>query len=456
MKVWQKRFGQRENLPVIESFNASIDQDSFLYEEEIEVSLAYSRALAQANYLSPQELALIETGLEKVKARIKKGEALDRFEDIHSAVELMLVEEIGEVGGKLATGRSRNEQVATIERLYLKKKIPSIIDLIRKCQLSLIDQSEKYFDVVVPAFTHLRPAQYVLFSHYLMAYFWPLERAKSRLDEALRRLDKLPLGSGALAGSSIYLDREYLKKLLGFLSLTENSIDAVSDRSYLLEIAFDLSLLRLDLSRMAEDLIIFSTDEFGLIEISPEIQTSSSLMPQKKNPDILELLRASCGSIFGDVTNLFIILKGLPLSYNKDMQADKDPLKKMLAETEKVLEVLDLVIKGIKPAKRKLEKTIDYSLMATDLVDYLVQKGLPFRQAHRVVSEVINYAESKGEPLNCLSLDQMKQFSPLFSADVDLIFDPWFSITNKKTAGSTHPDQVKKQIELARQLLKRD
>lgn len=456
MKVWEKRFRKRENLPLIEAFNASIKEDCFLYGEEIEASLAYSRALAQAGYLSAQELNQIEDGLNKVKERMKKGEDLSRFEDIHSAVEFMLVEEIGALAGKIATGRSRNEQVATIEKLYLKKEIPIIINLIRQCQFSLIEQSEKYFDELMPAYTHLRPAQYVLFSHYLMAYFWPFERAKARLREALQRLDKLPLGSGALAGSSVPLNREFLKDQLGFSSLTENSIDAVADRSYLLEVGFILALLLLDISRLAEDWIIFSTEEFGLIEMEPEIQTSSSLMPQKKNPDILELVRASCGQIFSYVTNLFIVLKGLPLAYNKDMQADKIPLGRMIEETKRVLEVLDLVIKKIKPAKTKLEKKIDYSLMATDLVDYLVARGLPFRQAHRVISEIASYAESKGLALNCLTLEEMKKFCPLFSEDISHVLDPWFSIKNKKTSGSTNPREVKKQIELARQLLKQD
>lgn len=456
MKVWEKRFSQRKNLPQIEAFNASIEQDSFLYEEEIEVSRAYSQALTQAGYLAPQEVNLVEKGLNKVKERIKNGEDLSRFEDIHSAVEFMLREEIGQTAEKIATGRSRNEQVVTIEKLYLKKKIPIIINLIRQCQLSLIEQSKKYFNEIMPAYTHLRPAQYVIFSHYLMAYFWPLERGKSRLRQVLQRLDKLPLGSGALAGSPVPLKREFLKDQLGFSSLTENSIDAVADRSYLLEIAFILALLLLDLSRLAEDWIILSTDEFGLLEMEPEIQTSSSLMPQKRNPDILELIRASCGQIFGYVTNLFIVLKGLPLAYNKDMQVDKVPLKKMIEKTERVLEVLDLVIKKIKPARLKREKEIDYSLMAMDLVDYLVKRGLPFRQAHGLVGEIVGYADAKGVALNRLSLETMKKFCPLFSEDISQVFDPWFSIKNKKTSGSTNPDEVKKQIEMAWQLLKND
>lgn len=261
--------------------------------------------------------------MSKIKLKIKTGEDLSRFEDIHSAVEFMLAEEIGNPGGKMATGRSRNEQVVTIEKLYLKKKNSIIINLVRQCQLSLIEQSEKYFDVLMPASTHLRPGQYVFFSHYLMAYFWSLERRNERLRQALQRLDKLSLGRGALARSSVPLNRIFLKDQLGFSSLAENSIDAVDDRNYLLQAGFILALLQLDLSRWAEDWIILSTAEFGLIEMEAEIQTSSSLMPQKKNSHILALLRASFSHVCSYMANLFIVLKGLPLAYNKDMQADR-------------------------------------------------------------------------------------------------------------------------------------
>lgn len=453
MRVWKRRFKGRENIPLLEAFNASISQDRFLYEAEIEASLVYARALFKASVISGEELNKIEAGLERVKNRIEGGEALDRFEDIHSAVELLLIEEIGEAGQKLHTGRSRNEQVVTAEKLYLKKKIPLMLKLLRKIQVSLIQHTEQYEHTLMAGYTHLRQAQYVLFSHYLMSLFWPLERAKSRLIDALKRMDKLPLGVGALAGSTVPIDREYMRELLGFASVTENSMDTVSDRSFILEILFVLSLLLLDISRFAEDFIIFSTEEFGYFELDSSLQTSSSLMPQKKNPDILELIRASCARLFGYLTTIFIAAKGLPSTYNKDLQEDKVPLHQGIEETLRVLEVFHHALSKIKPKKEKMTGQASSFLLATDLVDYLVSKGVPFREAHGIVSEIVNYAEREEKSLETLKLEEYCQFCNVFEADVHRVFNPLNSIENKKTAGSTHPEHVKAQIERAKKLL---
>ncbi len=286
-----------------------------------------------------------------------------------------------------------------------------------------------------------------------MAFFWPLERAKVRLLEAGKRLDKLPLGVGALAGSTAAIDRDFLKEKLGFKSLTENSLDTVADRSFILEVLFILALLHLDLSRIAEDLVIFSSPEFNLIEMEPGLETSSSLMPQKKNPDILELVRASCGRLFGYVSQLFIVLKGLPYSYNKDMQEDKIPLRKGIEETRRVLEVFNLTLKKIMPGPKSLDSSYDPLLIATDLVDYLVAKDIPFREAHGLVGEIVRYAESKGKSLASLTQDEFSRFSDKLTSDVYQLFDPRRSVEKKKTSGSTHPEQVRRQIQMAKEII---
>ena len=293
MKVWDKRFKERKTNPLLEDYNSSIEQDQFLYQEEIEGSQAYAKALYKAAVLSEKELKEILYGLRRVKKRIERGENISQFEDIHSAVELLLTDEIGAAGKKLHSGRSRNEQVVNMERLYLKKKIPQIVTLVEKIQKTLTRLAEENFNVLFPGYTHLQQAQCVLFSHYLMALFWPLERGKVRLRQVLKRVSTLSLGVGALAGCSLPLDREYMRRILHFNSVSENSMDTVTDRSYILEALFVFSLILLDISRYAEDFIIFSSNEFGYLEMDDSLVTSSSLMPQKRNPDFLELIRAS-------------------------------------------------------------------------------------------------------------------------------------------------------------------
>jgi len=365
----------------------------------------------------------------------------------------MLIEEIGETGKKLHTGRSRNEQVVTDERLYLKEKIPQLIERLRKIQTSVMKLAEKYFDVVMPAYTHLQQGQCVLFSHYIMSLFWPLERGKERLRDLLKRIDKLPLGAGALTGTTLPLDREYLSELLGFGSITENSMDSVAERSFILETLFVLSVILLDLGRYAEDFIIFSSREFGYILLANTISTSSSLMPQKRNPDFFELIRASSGKLFGNLAELFVVLKGLPLTYNKDLQEDKIPLYSGVEDTLKVLEVFDQVVSKIKLDKEQIQNKIDPSLFATDMVDYLVEKGIPFREAHGIVGAIVYHAEREGKKFNELKLEELKKFSLFFDEKVFEIFDPVHSVNQKKSAGSTSPEEVKIQIENAKKLI---
>jgi len=365
----------------------------------------------------------------------------------------MLIEEIGETGKKLHTGRSRNEQVVTDEKLYLKTKIPQLIERLKRIQTSVVKLAEDYFDVIMPAYTHLQQGQCVLFSHYIMSLFWPLQRGKERLADLLKRIDKLPLGAGALAGTTLPVDREYLSEQLGFGSITENSMDSVADRSFILETLFVLSIILLDLGRYAEDFIIFSSQEFGYILLANTISTSSSLMPQKRNPDFFELVRASSGELFGNLTQLFVVLKGLPLTYNKDLQEDKVPLHHGVENTLRVLEVFEQVVGKIKLNKKQIENQIDPSLFATDMIDYLVEKGVPFREAHGIVGAIVYHAEREGKRLNELKLEELKKFSYLFDEKVSELFDPVHSVNQKKTTGSTNPEKVKIQIEKAKKLI---
>jgi len=451
--VWDKRFAGREAVPLLERFNASIREDAFLAMPEIRASTAYAQGLERAGVLTKEETTIVLGGLEKVAARIEGGEDLGRFEDIHSAVELMLTEEVGDVGRKLHTGRSRNEQVVTDERLYLKDKLPGVCAGIEGVQRGLLGLAERWPDAVMPGYTHLQRGQCMLFSHYIMASFWALERGKERLKDALKRIDICPLGSGALAGSTAALDRAYLKELLGFGGMSENSLDAVGDRSFILETLFALGLVVLDLSRLAEDLVIFSTAEFGFLDLDASIATSSSLMPQKRNPDFFELVRAAPARLFGHASRLFMVLKGLPLSYNKDLQDDKEPLRKGIEETADVLAVMEAALARVRPKPGRMRDAIDPGLFATDMADYLVEKGIPFREAHGLVAAIVSFAELSGRDPGSLTIEVYRSFHAAFGEDVKEVFDPARSIWRKKTYGSTNPDMVKRQLEKAKSLI---
>jgi len=451
--VWDRRFKQRKMEPLLESFNASIGEDRFLWEAEVRASKAYARGLHEASVLNDSEFEDILRGLETVKKKIEGGEDLSRFEDVHTAVELLVVEEIGEAGKKLHTGRSRNEQVATDERLYLKERVREAVVSIVHVQAEIVRLAEASPDLVMPAFTHFRPAQCILFSHYILSFFWPLERQKARLNEALHRIDTLPLGSGALAGTTTALNRHALKEFLGFSRISENSLDAVTDRSYILEVLFAFSLTLLDLSRLAEDLILLSTPEFGYFELDDTLTTSSSLMPQKKNPDILELLRAGPAKLFACLTELFTAVKGLPSGYNKDLQSDKAPLYRGVEDALGHLRIARIVLARVKPSPAAMSRAIKPCLFATDLVDYLTVKGIPFREAHGIIGEVVAFAETSGKSLSQVGVEELREFHPAFDKDVYGVFDPDASVRSKKTSGSTNPDMVRLQLEKAKQLV---
>jgi len=451
--VWESRFAGRETVSILERFNASIAADAFLLGAELRASSAYARALYSAGLLTKKELASILGGLAAVEERGRDPETLGRFEDVHSAVELLLVEEIGEAGKKLHTGRSRNEQVSTDERLFLKEEIPALIGAAAAVQKSLLDLAEQNPDVVMPGYTHLQRGQPILFAHYILSFFWAVERGKARLRDALGRADVLPLGSGALAGSTVPLDREELRKLLGFAAVSENSLDAVGDRSFVLETLFALALLLLDLSRLAEDFVLFATEEFGLLDLDPALATSSSLMPQKKNPDIFELLRAAPGRSFGHLSQLMFVLKGLPSSYNKDLQEDKGPLKKGIEDARSTLAAAAAALERVRPNPERTRAAITANMFATDLADFLTEKGVAFRDAHAAAAKAVRTAEKKGVGLDSLAGEAWAAIHPHFLEIPPNFFDPQSSIRRKKTAGSTHPDEVQAQIEKARALL---
>ncbi len=451
--LWDRRFAAREDHPAIRAFNASIRDDRFLLRAELEASAAYARGLARASVLDGPELERILSGLAAAGARLEAETDLDRFEDVHSAVELSLIEGIGETGKKLHTGRSRNEQVATDERLYLKERLPRILERLAEIQTRIIELAETYDDVVMPGYTHLQRGQCLLFAHYIMSFFWQVERGKGRLADAWKRADALPLGSGALAGSTIGLDRDYVRGLLGFGALTENSVDAVSDRGFILETLFALALVLLDMSRMAEDFVIFSSAEFGFLRLDDSIATSSSLMPQKKNPDIFELIRSSPGRLFGCLSQLFLVVKGLPSSYNKDLQEDKTALFAGVEHAASVLEVVGLALARISLDRERIREKLSPGLYATDLSEYLVDKGVPFREAHGLVAEIVGYAETRDQSLSLLTLEEYQSFHPGFERDVFEVFDPLRAVSKKRTEGSTNPEKVRRQIEAAKRRL---
>jgi argininosuccinate lyase len=451
--VWGRRFAGRAGVPALELYNASIGEDAFLMEAELAASRAYALGLATAGVLNGGEAAAVLKGLAAVARRVAAGEDLSRFEDVHSAVELLLIEEAGEPGLKLHTGRSRNEQVVTDERLFLKSALPEASAAVSGVQAALLELADTAPDAAMPGYTHLQRGQPILFAHYCLSFFWALERGKARLANALKRVDVCPLGSGALAGSTIALDREALRADLGFATVSDNSLDAVADRSFILESLGALGLVLLDLSRLAEDFIIFASAEFGFIALADAAATSSSLMPQKRNPDVLELLRAAPGRLFAHYARLFTVLKGLPSSYNKDLQEDKEPLRRGVEDALRALGAARAVLANVRPVPERMAAACDASIFATDLVDVLVDRGLAFREAHGVAAEAVRLAESSGRPLDALSANELRAVHPALAVLPEGLFDPQSSIRRKKTPGSTHPDMVRRQVKKARALL---
>jgi argininosuccinate lyase len=456
MKTWGGRFTEQID-KVIERFNNSFAVDKRLVFEDIEGSMAYAAALEKAGILTAEEFRRIEKGLAEIKKRVEREPAwLERQkdEDVHSFVERRLVEMIGEAGYKLHTGRSRNDQVAVDTRLYLKRAIVGVQACIERLNREVLALAKAHLDVIIPGYTHLRKAQPVLFSHYLLAYFEMFQRDYDRLNDCFGRTDFMPLGSGALAGSGFPIDREALRQELGFAQLTRNSLDAVSDRDYLVEFVSAAALTMIHLSRLAEDFILYSSPEFGFLELSDAVTTGSSIMPQKKNPDSLELIRGKSGRVLGHLTNLLSLLKGLPLAYNKDLQEDKGILFDTLDTLVECLEVAQIVMQTLKVKRTAAQESVQRDFLnATDLADYLVRKGLPFRKAHELVGKIVLHCESKKIQLHELPMSDLQTFSALIGEDVFEALSLEKCINARSVMGGTAKSRVAEAIEEAEKRL---
>jgi len=450
--LWGGRFSGKPD-PQFAEFNNSFRFDRRLFEVDVKASLAYCAALERAGVLTRAEAGKIRTGLEGI---LKEGVASDSAaEDVHSFVEARLVELTGDVGRKLHTGRSRNDQVATDFRIWMRSAIDELSGLVQESQSALLDLAEANRDVVIPGYTHLQRAQPVLLAHWCLAYFEMLARDRERLAETRRRVNVLPLGSAALAGTSFPIDREALAASLGFEAVSRNSLDAVSDRDFCVEFLSNCSLLMVHLSRLAEDVILYATTEFGFFELGDAIATGSSLMPQKKNPDSMELVRGKAGRVFGDLLAMLTTLKGLPLAYNKDMQEDKEAVFDCFDTVSSCLNVTSTVLRNIAVNKdRTLAAASSGYMNATELADYLVRKGMPFREAHETVGRVVMRAIELKQELDQLALEELLQFSKLIDADVYDALSLEQTLKAKSQIGGTAPDAVNQALSIARDALR--
>jgi argininosuccinate lyase len=449
-KLWGGRFTKETN-KLVEEFTASISFDQKLAKEDIAGSMAHVQMLGECGIIPSEDAEKIKTGLLEIKKMVDQDEVefLVDDEDIHMNIERLLIEKIGPVGGKLHTGRSRNDQVATDMHLYLRTKTTELIKLLEDVQASLLVQAKENVNTLIPGYTHLQRAQPVSFAHHLMAYFWMFERDKERLIDSLKRVNWLPLGSGALAGTTFPIKRERVAELLGFETIYPNSMDAVSDRDFILEFLSIGAIIMTHISRLSEELVIWSSQEFQFVELDDSFCTGSSIMPQKKNPDVPELLRGKTGRTFGNLIGLLTVLKGLPLAYNKDLQEDKEGMFDTVETLEGSLMLLAPMIESMTVNKDVMRKAINNDFSnATDIADYLVRKGLPFREAHEVIGKIVLYAIQNQKFLLDLSFEEYQEFSSLFEEDIYEVLSPEHVVAVRNSFGGTSPEQVLKQIEL--------
>jgi argininosuccinate lyase len=430
-------------------FSTSIDLDKQLYQEDIAGSIAHVEMLSACKILTAPEARRIRTALKTIQKEIESGKFVltTEHEDIHLAIETRLIQKIGALGGKLHTGRSRNDQVVLDERLFLRTAVREIGKLLTQLQRVLVYKSEKYFGVIMPGYTHLQRAQAVMLSHHLLAYVSMFERDHERLLDCRKRFNKSPLGAAAFAGTSFPIDRAMVAKKLGFDGIVENSIDAVSDRDYLIEFGAACSMIMMHLSRFAEELVLWTSREFNMAHISDAYTTGSSIMPQKKNPDMAELIRGKTGRTYGALVSLLTMMKGLPLAYNRDLQEDKLPMFELVSTTRQSLFIFSHVLVHTRFDQKKMEEEARTDFVgATDMADYLVRKGVPFRDAHTITGRVVSYCMEHNMYFGNLDLDTLSFFSSKFEADVFDHILPKSSVEHKKSAGSTAPHEVKKQI----------
>ncbi|HEY97443.1 MAG TPA: argininosuccinate lyase [Dehalococcoidia bacterium] len=437
------------------AYTVSLPYDKRLCKYDIAGSIAHANMLAKQGIITDQDAESITWGLASIREEMEKGKLSfkDEQEDIHMAIEARLIEKIGEIGGKLHTARSRNDQVALDLRLFIKEVISETVASVKKLQLALIDLADANKDVVIPGYTHLQSAQPVLLAHHLLAYYEMFVRDTSRFWDCHKRTDVMPLGSGALSGVGYKVDREFLARELGFSQVSQNSLDAVSDRDFILEFEAAASICMMHLSRLAEELVIWSSAEFGFIEIDGAFATSSSIMPQKKNPDVAELARGKTGRVYGNLMALLTTMKALPLAYNRDMQEDKQGLFDTVDVLSSTLEVFTGMVKTLKVKPKNVARSVQLGyILATDMADYLVKKGETFRSAHEIVAKLVNYAEEKGKTFEQLKASEFKQFSPLFNKDVSSITIK-SSLASRDSTGGTAPGQVAKALSAARKAL---
>jgi len=456
-KIWSGRFKEKNDM-LFEKMNRSLPFDIRLYKEDINLNKTYSKELNRIGLITDDELDAIHNGLNKIELEIKnKGMSLfanSNVEDIHMAIEELLTDFIGVSAKKIHAGKSRNDQVATDIRLYMLKEIDIIIDLLKDLLTSIVELAADNFDLMMPGFTHLRQAQPVLFSHYIMSFFFAFERDISRLKDLIKRVSIMPLGSGAISGSAYPLNRSSLQKGLGFDHISQNSIDGVTARDFIAEFLSDISILSLNLSRLAEDFIIYSSEKFNFFELSDKVTTGSSIMPNKKNPDSLELTRAKTGRIIGNFVAVCTVLKGLPTSYNKDLQEDKEPLFDTIDTIKEVIDVTTIMLNSIEINEKIMKKAIDSYSFATELADYLTINGIPFREAHEIVSVIVRESLDNSVKLTTLSESILCNYHERFKG----IGDDWGTteklFEKRDLIGGTGKNSVQNQIEYARKILK--
>ncbi len=453
-KVWGGRFSQEPDA-LVNLFNASISFDRQLYAYDIMGSVAHCRMLAKQGIITDEDASSMVQALGEIKRELDHGGLAtnDDYEDIHTLVEKSLVEKVGALGERIHTGRSRNDQVALDTRLYVRDVVRAVMDAIRECQKTIVLLAEENLAVLMPGYTHLQRAQPVLLSHHLMAYHEMFKRDYARFQESLVRVNVMPLGSAALAGATFDLDREMVAEELGFEEISRNSMDAVSDRDFVLDFLYNASVLMMHMSRLSEELVLWSSQEFGFLVISDAFSTGSSIMPQKKNPDLPELIRGKTGRVYGNLMGLLTTMKGLPLTYNKDMQEDKEALFDAADTVLMCLRVMASLLGEVSFKSDALNAAMEKGyLVATDLADYLVGKGITFREAHEIVGKMVLSAIETGRELHELSLEEMKSHSRQIEDDVYRWLDPPLTVDRRNIPGGTGPDAVRNEIEAAKRL----
>ncbi|WP_457624396.1 argininosuccinate lyase [Persephonella sp.] len=454
-KLWGGRFSEGTDA-FVEEFTESVSFDKELALYDIKGSIAHARMLGKQGIIPQEDAEKIIKGLEEIKREIEEGrfQWKKELEDVHMNIEKALTERIGEAGGRLHTGRSRNDQVITAFRLYLKEETQNIIQLLRELKKALLEKAKENVDIVMPAYTHLQRAQPVRLAHYFLAYLEAYNRDEERFSDTLKRIDQMPLGSGALAGVDFPIDREKTARELGFSEIMRNSMDATASRDVVIEFLSDAAICMSNLSRQSEDLIIWNSAEFSFVELPDKLTTGSSIMPQKKNPDVLELIRGKTGRVYGSLVALLTVVKGLPMAYNRDLQEDKEPVFDAVRTLKGSIIGMTKIIQGLKPRKDVMEKAAGGFALATDLANYLVRKGMPFRQAHHVVGQIVGYLTQQNRELESITLEELREFSDLFDEDALSILSPYHVADARNSYGGTAREQILKQIKYWEEKLK--